>query len=94
LDLVAFGPFKRWYHKQQIGYKLTKHYLFTPRGSRYALCSPRFQRALNLTGVVTDSLRQAPDIDPARSRLPPEVSLKRLLDESPWLQFTSECQRC
>jgi hypothetical protein len=21
------------------------------------------------------------------------VSLKRLLDESPWLQFTSECQR-
>eukprot|EP01043_Picozoa_sp_COSAG02_P109960 COSAG02_NODE_46070_length_352_cov_0.584980_1_plen_68_part_01 len=22
-----------------------------------------------------------------------EVSLKRLLDESPWLQFTSECQR-
>jgi hypothetical protein len=22
------------------------------------------------------------------------VSLKRLLDESPWLQFTSECQRC
>eukprot|EP01047_Picozoa_sp_COSAG01_P138153 COSAG01_NODE_68758_length_263_cov_0.634146_1_plen_73_part_01 len=50
LDLVAFGPFKRWYHKQQIGYKLTKHYLFTPRGSRYALCSPRFQRALDLTG--------------------------------------------
>jgi predicted translin family RNA/ssDNA-binding protein len=22
------------------------------------------------------------------------VSLKRLLDESPWLQFTSECQLC
>jgi hypothetical protein len=24
----------------------------------------------------------------------PAVSLKRLLDESPWLQFPSECQRC
>jgi hypothetical protein len=27
------------------------------------------------------------------SHLKAQVSLKRLLDESPWLQFTSECQR-
>ena len=28
-----------------------------------------------------------------RGQVPSLMSLKRLLDESPWLQFTSECQR-
>jgi hypothetical protein len=40
--------------------------------------------------AVEEAIRRAVHIDKGGSV---EVSLQRLLDESPWLQFTSECQR-
>jgi hypothetical protein len=46
-----------------------------------------------LTLEVWDSDIDADDYLGGRQLHLSEVSLKRLLDESPWLQFTSDCQR-
>ena len=47
--LIGFGPFSSWFKRLNVGYKLTANFLFTPRGSRYRLDSPRFLRVRPLS---------------------------------------------
>jgi hypothetical protein len=48
----------------------------------------------SVSGPVVDGDASAGSSEFVLPVVPTQVSLKRLLDESPWLQFTSECQRC
>ena len=65
--MVGFRAFKAWYDKQNIGYKMTQSFLFTPRGTRHSLDSPRFAQALSETGVDSDTMRKASDYDLSRN---------------------------
>jgi hypothetical protein len=63
LGFVAFPAFAKWWAKQTIGHRLTKKFLWTPRGTRIPLNSPRFVEAMAHTGVAVHNMKAATELE-------------------------------
>lgn len=73
LGFIGFPAFSKWWVKQTIGHRLTKKYLWTPRGSRIPLDSPRFVEAMAHTGVAVHNLKAATELELKNGNPTPEV---------------------
>lgn len=73
LGFVGFPAFAKWWSKQTIGYRLTKKYLWTPRGTRIPLDSPRLVKAMAHTGVAVHNMKAATKLELRNGNPTPEV---------------------
>lgn len=77
LGFVAFPAFAKWWSKQTIGHRLTKKFLWTPRGTRIPLDSPRFVEAMAHTGVAVHNMKSATELELRSGNPTPEVKEMR-----------------
>lgn len=74
---IKLAEFAKWWKKQNTGYRMAGDLLWTPRGSRIRLDSPRFCKALQKTGLEAHELRQMSADDLKRGNPLPEILSER-----------------
>ena len=82
MDTLGYGEvklkeFATWWKKQNTGYRMAGELLWTPRGSRIRLDSPRFAKALIKTGMQAHELKQMTRDDLTRGNPMPEILAER-----------------
>lgn len=77
LGFIGFPAFSKWWSTQTIGHRLTKTFLWTPRGTRIPLDSPRFVDAMACTGVAVHNMKPATELELRSGNPTPEVKQLR-----------------
>lgn len=77
LGFISFPSFAKWWAKQAIGHRLTKQFLWTPRGTRISLNSPRFGSAMQNTGVAVHNMKAPTELQLKQGNPTPEVKEMR-----------------